>query len=216
MIDFHSHTIFSDGYLIPSELARRAESAGYKALAMTDHADDSNLESVLLALQRVSKRLNKYLNLKVLAGVELTHIPPRDIPFMVKKARDLGAQILIGHGETLTEPVAKGTNMAYIKAGVDIVAHPGLVSAAEAKAAAANDVRFEITTRAGHSISNGHVARIATAYGVKMILDTDTHSPSDIITPQWAQRVIEGAGLGKKDFRKIQKNAVELLDKALS
>ncbi len=216
MIDFHSHTIFSDGYLIPSELARRAESAGYKALAMTDHADDSNLEAVLISLQRVSKRLNKYLSLKILAGVELTHIPPRDIPFMVKKARDLGAEVIIGHGETLTEPVASGTNMAYIKAGVDILAHPGLVSAASARAAAALDVRFEITTRAGHSLSNGHVARMAGAYGVKMILDTDTHSPSDIITPQWAQRVIEGAGLGKKDFRKIQKNAVELLDKALS
>ncbi len=216
MIDFHSHTLLSDGYLIPSELAQRAEVAGYKALAMTDHADESNIEAVLSALLQVSERLNKYMSMKVLAGVELTHIPPRDIPYMVKKARSLGAQVLIGHGETLTEPVAGGTNLAYIKAGVDILAHPGLVTASEARLAAKNNVRFEITTRGGHSISNGHVAKVAGAYGVKMILDTDTHSPSDIINLQWAEKVALGAGLGKKDFKKIQKNAIELLDKALS
>ncbi|MFQ5354490.1 MAG: histidinol phosphate phosphatase domain-containing protein [Thermodesulfobacteriota bacterium] len=107
MIDFHSHTLLSDGCLLPSELAQRCEVAGYKALAITDHVDDSNLESVIAALLRVTPRLNRYMSIKVLAGVELTHIPPRDIPFMVKKARSLGAQIIIGHGETLSEPVAR-------------------------------------------------------------------------------------------------------------
>ncbi len=216
MIDFHSHTLFSDGYLLPSELARRAEVAGYRALAMTDHADASNIETVLDSLLRSAARLNKHMTLKVLAGVELTHIPPSDIPFMVKKARALGAQIIIGHGETLAEPVAPGTNRAYIRAGVDIIAHPGLVTAGEARLAAKKGVAFEITTRSGHSISNGHVARVASEFGVKLILDTDTHSPSDIINASWAEKVILGAGLGKKDYKKIQKNAAELLDKALS
>ncbi len=216
MIDFHSHTLLSDGYLLPSELARRAEVAGYKALAMTDHTDDSNLETVLSSLLRISERLNRHMSLTVLAGVELTHIPPGDIPFMVKKARSLGAEIVIGHGETLAEPVAGGTNRAYIRAGVDIIAHPGLVTAAEARLAAERGVCFEITTRSGHSISNGHVARVANAHGVKLILDTDTHSPSDIINASWAEKVILGAGLGKKDYKKMQRNAAELLDKALS
>jgi len=216
MIDFHSHTLLSDGYLLPSELARRAEVAGYKALAMTDHADDSNLESLVSSLLRVTERLNKYMSLTVLAGVELTHIPPRDIPFMVKKARDLGAQVVIGHGETLAEPVAHGTNRAYIRAGVDIIAHPGLITVGEARLAADMGVCLEITTRSGHSISNGHVARMARACGVKLILDTDTHSPSDIINASWAEKVILGAGLEKNDYKKIQRNAVELLDKVLS
>ncbi len=216
MIDFHSHTLLSDGYLLPSELARRAEVAGYKALAMTDHMDDSNLEDVLSRLQRISERLNRHMDLIVLPGVELTHIPPRDIPSMVKKARGLGARIIIGHGETLAEPVARGTNLAYIRAGVDIIAHPGLVTPREARLAAEKGVRFEITTRAGHSISNGHVARTALAAGVKLILDTDTHSPSDIVSLAWAERVALGAGLTRKDFRKMQINANELLEKAMS
>ena len=43
MIDLHTHTFFSDGGLLPSELARRARIAGYQALAFTDHADVSNI-----------------------------------------------------------------------------------------------------------------------------------------------------------------------------
>jgi histidinol phosphatase-like PHP family hydrolase len=216
MIDFHAHTLLSDGYLLPSELARRVEAAGYRAIAMTDHMDDSNLEDVLSKLLRIAERLNRYMRLRVLAGVELTHIPPGDIPFMVKKARSLGAQIVIGHGETLAEPVAPGTNLAYIRAGVDILAHPGLVTIREARLAAEKGVRFELTTRGGHNASNGHVARVAVEQGVKLILNTDTHSPSDIIDAARAEKVVLGAGLGKKDFRKIENNASQLLEKALS
>ena len=46
MIDLHTHTLFSDGELIPAELTRRAAVAGYRAIAMTDHADRSNLDLV--------------------------------------------------------------------------------------------------------------------------------------------------------------------------
>ncbi len=216
MIDFHAHTLLSDGYLLPSELARRVEVAGYRAIAMTDHVDDSNIEDVLGKLLRVSARLMRFMEVRVLAGVELTHIPPRDIPFMVKKARSLGARVVIGHGETLAEPVARGTNLAYIRAGVDILAHPGLVTAREARLAAEKGVSFELTTRGGHNASNGHVARMAKKEGVKLVLNTDTHSPSDIIDAARAEKIALGAGLDKKDLRKIEKNALELLEKALS
>ena len=35
----HTYTIFSDGELLPAELARRAKVAGYRAIAITNHAD---------------------------------------------------------------------------------------------------------------------------------------------------------------------------------
>jgi len=47
MIDLHTHTTFSDGELIPSELVRRAETLGYRAIAITDHVDFTNIEHVL-------------------------------------------------------------------------------------------------------------------------------------------------------------------------
>ncbi|MEO0250245.1 MAG: PHP domain-containing protein, partial [candidate division WOR-3 bacterium] len=44
MIDLHTHTFFSDGELVPSELAHRAFEKGYKVIGITDHADASNME----------------------------------------------------------------------------------------------------------------------------------------------------------------------------
>ena len=38
LYDFHAHSFFSDGELLPMELIRRAVVKGYTALAITDHA----------------------------------------------------------------------------------------------------------------------------------------------------------------------------------
>ncbi|HEY3347739.1 MAG TPA: PHP domain-containing protein, partial [Nitrospirota bacterium] len=47
MIDLHTHTLFSDGVLIPAELVRRAEVKGYEAIGLTDHADSSNIDFIV-------------------------------------------------------------------------------------------------------------------------------------------------------------------------
>ena len=44
MIDLHTHSILSDGELLPSELARRAQVEGYRIIGISDHADPSNLD----------------------------------------------------------------------------------------------------------------------------------------------------------------------------
>ena len=49
MIDLHTHTFMSDGALVASELIRRASCEGYRYIAITDHADASNLEAVIEA-----------------------------------------------------------------------------------------------------------------------------------------------------------------------
>ncbi|MEE8621286.1 MAG: PHP domain-containing protein, partial [Syntrophobacteria bacterium] len=38
MIDLHTHSLFSDGELVVSELVRRAEDMGYRFIGITDHA----------------------------------------------------------------------------------------------------------------------------------------------------------------------------------
>lgn len=214
MIDFHTHSLLSDGALIPSELVRRARVIGYTAMAITDHADESNVDLVLKQIIKVSALVNRDKGFRLIPGVELTHIPPRRIPLMVKKARALGARVVIGHGETLAEPVEPGTNMAYIKAGVDILAHPGLVTVEECKAAVKKTVCFEITSRGGHNASNGHVARMCKEFGVRMVVNTDSHSPGDLITDEKAEKIALGAGLDNADIRRIRENARELLKKA--
>ncbi|MCC6503133.1 MAG: histidinol phosphate phosphatase domain-containing protein, partial [Deltaproteobacteria bacterium] len=194
-------------------LVRRARVAGYTAMAITDHADESNIDSVLKQIIKVARQLNTDKSFRLIPGVELTHIPVKHIPVMVKKARSLGALIVVGHGETLAEPVEQGTNMAYIKARVDILAHPGLISADEMKEAVKKGVHIEITNRGGHSISNGHVAALAKKLGARMLLNTDSHAPGDLISDERAEKVALGAGLDKEDFRRIQQNALSLLKK---
>jgi len=216
MIDLHTHTLLSDGVLVPSELIRRARVLGYAAIALTDHADESNIEIVLEQLRKVCVLYNGGGSFKAVPGVELTHIPPGRIPSIVEKARTLGARIVVGHGETLSEPVEEGTNMAFIKARVDILAHPGLVTAAHCRAAAKKRVFFEITSRGSHAISNGHVAAMAIRHGVGLVLNSDAHAPGDLISANAALRVALGAGLSIKDFGRMQSDAGAIVKKALS
>ncbi|GAF74279.1 unnamed protein product, partial [marine sediment metagenome] len=47
MIDLHTHSLLSDGQLCPAELVQRAKKQGYRALAITDHVDSSNLDLIV-------------------------------------------------------------------------------------------------------------------------------------------------------------------------
>ena len=211
MIDLHTHTFFSDGELGPAELVRRAAVAGYRALAITDHADQSNIKSQLERLLPVVGELGEANGLILLAGAELTHVPPKMIAAVVKMARDNGAQIVTVHGETIVEPVIAGTNRAAIEAGVDILAHPGLITAEEVQLAAKKGVCLEITTRKGHSLTNGHVARLALQYGAKLVINNDAHAPGDLLSFEMARKVALGAGMTSAQFDEAQENSMELV-----
>ncbi len=195
MIDLHTHTIFSDGELLPSEQVRRAKVLGYEAIAITDHADYTNLETLLAAAKK-ARYLEQPCGITVIPGVELTHVPPEHIGPLAKIAKQLGAEIVVVHGETPAEPVAPGTNAAAVACkDVDVLAHPGFITLEEARTAAANDILLEITARKGHNMTNGHVARVAGEAGAMMVVDTDAHAPEDLITGQRAREVALGAGL---------------------
>jgi putative hydrolase len=213
MIDLHTHSLFSDGTLIPSELVRRSEYLGYSAIGITDHTDSSNIDFIIPRIVQVAKDLNVYQSVKVIPGVELTHVPPDFIGSLVIKARELGAKLVVLHGETIVEPVAKGTNRAGLEAGVDILAHPGLLSLEDARLAAEKGVYLEISARSGHSFTNGHVARLAQETGSRLILDSDAHSVSDLMTEEFAGKVVEGAGLPSGSLSNLLSNARQILEK---
>jgi putative hydrolase len=211
MIDLHTHTLFSDGVLIPSELARRAEHAGLTVIGMTDHGDSSNIDFIIPRIVAIADELNKVMSITVIPGIEITHVPPALIPGTCARARELGARIVIVHGETLVEPVAEGTNRAAIEAGADVLAHPGLITEEEVIAAGKKNVLLEISARAGHSLANGHVAALARKHGVGMVINTDSHVPSDLKDRESARRIVLGAGLKDGDFLQMQKNAESFL-----
>ena len=214
MIDLHTHTFASDGELGPAELVRRAAVAGYRALAITDHADQSNVVSQLRQLRPVVEELGDANGLCLLAGVELTHVPPRQIAAVVALARANRAQLVLVHGETIVEPVIAGTNRAAIEAGADILAHPGLISAEDVQLAAEKGVFLEITTRKGHSLTNGHVAKMAEKYGAKLVVNNDAHAPGDLVSLEMARKIARGAGLTEAQFEAACQNSFALVERS--
>jgi len=184
-------------------------------LGITDHGDLSNLEIILPAMVKVANQLNGVLDdIKVIPGIELTHVPPGEIPSLITRARELGARLVVVHGETLVEPVAPGTNRAAIEGGADILAHPGLITGEEVAMAAERGVYLEISARKGHSLANGYVARLALEWGAPLVLNTDAHAPGDLIDREMALRVLMGAGLAREEALEVLGNG-ETLAKGL-
>lgn len=215
MIDLHTHSIFSDGELIPVELIRRAIAMGYEAIAITDHMDQSNIDLIIPRIVKAIESVKDYVPINVIPGAEITHVPPLLIPDLVKEARRLGARLVIVHGETIVEPVAEGTNMSAIEAGADIISHPGLISKEALLYAKERGVALEITSRKGHSLSNGYIAKHAMMHGVSLVINTDAHSPSDLIAKNFARQVLLSSGIEDGHVDSIFQNSRLLVERAL-
>ncbi|MFY9750780.1 MAG: histidinol phosphate phosphatase domain-containing protein [Methanoregula sp.] len=195
LYDFHTHTILSDGEMLPSELVRRMAVIGYTTVAITDHVDTSNAAAVVESLLDVQESARLF-GVRLLCGVEITHVPPTQIAAVARQAREAGAEIVIVHGETTVEPVAPGTNhAACICRDVNVLAHPGLITREDAKIALENGIALEITSRGGHNRTNGHVVRIAREVSCQIVVDSDAHAPHDLLDRTGKENVAMGAGL---------------------
>ena len=203
MYDLHTHSILSDGEMLPIELIRRMAVSGYTTVAITDHVDNSNTTSVISTLKRVQASAALF-GVRLLCGVEITHVPPSLIADLAQEAKDAGADIVVVHGETPVEPVAPGTNRAACSCGyVNVLAHPGLITPEDARLAAKNRVALEITSRGGHNRTNGHVAMVARETGCQLVIDSDAHAPGDILDQRAKFIVARGAGLNEAESTQV-------------
>lgn len=194
--EFHSHTFLSDGELHPLEHLRYAVTTGHAFIALTDHVGLTDFSRTLPILARECEAAMNDWKITAWPGVELTHLPPRRIPAAAKAARKAGAKIVVVHGETLSEPVLKGTNAAAAACpDVDVLGHPGLLSTKEAEAAIANGVFLEITAKRAHMGTNGHVARLIEKLGAPFVIDGDVHAQDQFVTEEAARAVGRAAGL---------------------
>lgn len=214
LADFHTHSLLSDGELTPIELLRRAKAAGYRALAIADHCGLAALPRLLEELSADCALAREQWGIEAIPAVELTHLPPSSIAPAARRAKELGAWLVIVHGETPVEPVPSGTNQAALECPeVDILAHPGLLTPREAALAAQNGVFLELTARRGHCLTNGWVALLARRSGARLLVCSDAHSPEDQLTPRLAQIVARGAGLSTREWKTLAENAQLLLAK---
>jgi putative hydrolase len=241
--DFHTHTVFSDGGMIPAGLMQRAIVRGCLGLAITDHVDSSNLEwafeNLLKFVEELgqewqpgivpkgdvttaplntldSDALAKNWHLPLIPGVELTSVPPRKIGALAEKSRSLGAKWIVVHGETIMEPVAPGTNRAAIEARADLLSHPGLITPEDAARAAELGVYLEITTHKGHGMANGWVAQRARESAAKLLLNTDCHVSAEILDAKQRRAIAFGAGLTAEEVDRIWENGRQIITRIFS
>ncbi len=204
LFDFHTHTTLSDGELLPMELIRRAIANSYRALGISDHVSASTMARVIKEVGADCELAREHWGFVALVGVELTHVPPDSIPQLAAEAKQLGAQYVVVHGESPVEPVPPGTNLAACRCSdVDLLAHPGLITIEAAEAAAENEIFLELTARQGHCLGNGLVAKVAQQAGAAMLVNTDAHSPGDLLTEALAVTVAAGAGLNEQQMEQV-------------
>ncbi|MCL4465031.1 MAG: histidinol phosphate phosphatase domain-containing protein [Chloroflexi bacterium] len=196
LYDFHTHTFLSDGVLSPVELVRRALVRGYSVIAIADHVGLGTCEATLKQVVADCELVNRYWPILALPAVELTHVPVGAVAEVARRAKGWGAALVVAHGESIVEPVEPGTNLAALRSpDVDVLAHPGLLTLEEAELAAANGIFLELSARKGHSLTNGHVWQVGNQAGALFLLNSDAHEPDDLLTEQFAQQVVLGAGL---------------------
>jgi histidinol phosphatase-like PHP family hydrolase len=195
--------------LLPSEIARRAQVLNHSAVAITDHVDASNIECVGKVINAV-KDIKDNWDIEIIPGAEITHAPAEIIDKLAHQAKKFGAEIVIVHGETIIEPVIEGTNWSAVNCPeIDILAHPGLITVEEVEMAKENNIALEISSRRGHCLGNGHVAKLAVEVGADLVVDTDTHMPEDLISYEMAYKVALGAGLRDDEIKKALKDNPE-------
>ena len=209
LVDLHTHSLLSDGVYFPMELARRAQVKGYAVIAITDHVDTSNLSRVVPEVVKAAAESNRQVKeIRVIPGAEITHPPVGSIKGLVKEARRLGAKMVLVHGESLAEPVTPGTNRKALEAGIDILAHPGLISEEDFLFAKKQGVRLEVSARKGHCLANGYLVGLWRRLGGQLVIDTDSHQENDFFTETKYFNVGMGAGLTRPEVAQILKSTL--------
>ena len=183
-ICFHNHTLLSDGKYGPAEMVRRCLAKGLKTVALTDHVDSSTIDDVIRKTVKAAVELSRHWPIRVIPGCEITHAPKDSLAELVVLARALGAKIVLVHGETAAEPVEPGTNRAAIAAGVEILAHPGLIGEQDVRFAIERGVALELSLRERQFDGNIHLLTLLKATGllerVRLVLNADAHHREQI------------------------------------
>lgn len=199
--------------MLPSEIAARYLNAGYRAIAITDHSDYSNIDNVIAAILNFTGHWPKDSSIKVLPGVELTQLPLTQFKPLSEYARSKGIKIIVAHGESPAEPVIKGTNRAALEADIDILAHPGSISDEDVILAKEKKIFLEITSRKGHCQTNRYVAEKALKLNAELILDNDCHAPADILSLDDQIKIGIDAGLNREKIDSIFRKTGEFIER---
>lgn len=198
--ELHAHTTWSDGKLTIKELAEAAIARGLKVLAITDHSASLGVTGGLTAeglikqrqeIDAVRKELGSRLRLLQGTEMEIRADGRLDYPDEVLEKLDI---VIASLHTSLRQPRDKVTGRlikAISNPHVDVIGHPtgrlfpdregaDLDMEAVFAAAAEHKVALEINAHPARLDLDDGNSRRAQELGIKLCINTDAHSQSDL------------------------------------
>jgi DNA polymerase (family X) len=223
--DLHMHTTSTDGRADAWTMARAARDSGLTYVAITDHSRSLAMANGLdeqraLEQAREVRALNGRDDLEgltALAGIECDILPDGRLDLAIDCLAQLDIVIASVHSALNQDESAMTDRLlsAIECPWVDVIAHPTgrLIlkrDAARARmervfdAAAAHGVALEINCQPDRLDLDDVLARRARERGVKLIIDSDAHSPTALGNLRWGVTVARRAWLEPHDVLNTQ------------
>ena len=216
--DLHMHTTATDGRADAATMASAARDAGREYIAITDHSQSLAMangldEARALEHARSIRQLNGRIEgLTVLAGIECDIRPNGSMDLANECLAELDIVIGSIHSafnqdeQTMTDRILAAISNPH----VDIIAHPTgrlilkrdgyRINAARIFAAAAEaGVALEINSQVDRLDLDDTLARMARDRGVKLVIDSDAHSPAALGNLRWGALTARRAWLEPGD-----------------
>jgi DNA polymerase (family 10) len=216
--DLHMHTTATDGRADAETMALAARAAGLDYIAVTDHSRALTMANGLdevrtLAHARALRELNDRLEgITVLAGIECDIRPDGAMDLADDCLAQLDIVIASVHSAfnqdamQMTERLLRAIACPW----VDVIGHPTgrLILRREPypfdvervfAAAAAAGVALEINSQIDRLDLDDSHAKLARDRGVKLVIDSDAHSPAALGVLRWGAAVARRAWLEPQD-----------------
>jgi len=198
--DLHTHTVLSDGVNTIDEMVEMAKNMGYEYFGVTDHApsiQSRGMGNVLRQINETRKKINEInssqKDIKVLFGYEINILADNTIGLPDDILKDLDYVIAGIHTafnqdrEVMTERIISAIENPFVK----IISHPSsrLLNERDPieldwervfSAARDNNVILEINSQPTRLDLPDDLVRLAIEWGVDLIINTDSHSASEL------------------------------------
>jgi DNA polymerase (family 10) len=221
--DLHMHTTATDGRADAETMARAALAAGLQYIAITDHSQSLAMANGLderrtLEHAAAVRALNARIEgITVLAGIECDIRADGTMDLADDCLAQLDIVIASVHSAfsqdeaQMTDRVLRAIENPY----VDVIGHPtgrlilkrdGYKLRLEqvTAAAAARGVALEINSQVDRLDLDDTRARMAKERGVKIIIDSDAHSPAGLASLRWGAVTARRAWLEASDVLNTQ------------
>ena len=202
--DLHMHTTATDGRADAATMAMAARAAGLSYIAITDHsralamANGLDEEGALDHARKIRALNGQIDGITLLAGIECDIRPDGTMDLAPECLAQLDIVIASIHS-AFNQEEAQMTNRilrAIECPWVDVIAHPTgrLILKRDGyrinfdrvvAAAAAAGVALEINSQIDRLDLDEHHARLARDRGVKLVVDSDAHSPIALGNTRW-------------------------------